>query len=206
MALYYMTLPLVPLETPYQLGWKRTFVLIKAEHEGPQASFYQEILDYINTIQYCSDGSFKEKVHKRSRKPKVNRIQKLHEPYCFQWNCKNPLNEKQKGLFSARERLSVCGTSWIICYVFNEPWRFELKIEPYIITHQKPHAPDIESELKRIDNFFERNFWLADVWRITDAHRRYHYRSCTSLEELKFHEKINAEEHELFAYNNKLHA
>lgn len=206
LALFYKSLPLVPLETPYQLGWKRTFVLIKEERDAPQAAFYNEILDYINTVQYCSDGSFKEKVHKRSRRPKVSRVQKLHEPNCYQWNCKNPLNEKQKSLFSARERLSACGTLWITCFVFNEPWRFELKIEPYIITHQKPHAPDIKSELKRIDNFLDRNYWWPHVWRLTDAHQRYHFRSHTSLEEFKFHEIINAEEREFFAHNNELHA
>src|SRR5882762_7889462 len=60
-------LPLVPLEHPYQRGWKRFFVVRDDVKRSEQAEFYQTLLEKINTTEYHYDKSFKRKKRRKSR-------------------------------------------------------------------------------------------------------------------------------------------
>ena len=61
-------LPMVPLEQPYQKGWKRFFVLREDVRRCNKAAFYQQLLDKINTVQYSNDKNFKAKKNRSSKK------------------------------------------------------------------------------------------------------------------------------------------
>lgn len=52
-------LPWIPLEVPYQRGWKRHFVLRADIKRSAMADFYEGLLKHINTIQHSADRSFK---------------------------------------------------------------------------------------------------------------------------------------------------
>lgn len=54
-------LPLLPLELPYQKGWKRTFVLRHDVAASEKAPFYQALLNKINTVRYSHDKRFRMK-------------------------------------------------------------------------------------------------------------------------------------------------
>ena len=43
------------LETPYQKGWKRLFVLKENIARSDKAELYQQILDKIKNVQYHYD-------------------------------------------------------------------------------------------------------------------------------------------------------
>src|SRR5690606_37296467 len=59
------SLPLVPLETPYQKGWKRSYVLRQDVARSRYGSFYQTLLEKINTVIYHHDKHFKTSKRKR---------------------------------------------------------------------------------------------------------------------------------------------
>ena len=48
-------LPLVPLATPYQKGWERSFVLREHIVRSNEASFYKTLLEMINTWQHSPE-------------------------------------------------------------------------------------------------------------------------------------------------------
>src|ERR1700761_9739634 len=50
----------IPLNEPYQKGWKRLFVLTDAIQRSNKAEFYQGILNCINEVQLHYDESFKK--------------------------------------------------------------------------------------------------------------------------------------------------
>lgn len=60
-------LPLVPLDKPYQRGWKRTFVLTNETKQSAKAEFYEVLLSKINTVEYHHDKSFKRKKRRKCR-------------------------------------------------------------------------------------------------------------------------------------------
>src|ERR1700756_4209181 len=53
-------LPYIPLDKPYQKGWKRLWVLKPEIANGNKAAFYQEIVDKLTEVQYHYDKSFKK--------------------------------------------------------------------------------------------------------------------------------------------------
>jgi hypothetical protein len=165
-------LPWIPLENPYQAGWKRTFVLTKETKDLPNAAFYEGILPLINTVQYCPEKSFVMK--QRRNKWKNKRIEKQdlkNFTSCNFHHSRCALSIEQKRFFHPVEKFCYNGKDTYIQYEFTEPWRFELAVFPNIIREKKMHLPDLESEIKLLDNFIERKNLgnkLYRRWRQTD--------------------------------------
>jgi hypothetical protein len=144
-------LPPVPLELPYQRGWKRFFVLRDDIKHSPRSEFYEALLAKINTVEYHYDKSFKRKKRRKKRYGYEVMQQLLGEfyPYSWQVNRMN-LTEQEKTCFTQVETFDVKTRRTEVKYVFTEPWRCVLKVMPHMITHTKLMDADIERELSYI--------------------------------------------------------
>jgi hypothetical protein len=147
-------LPLVPLATPYQKGWERSFVLREDIVRSNEASFYKTLLEKINTWQHSPEKSFKKKKKRKRKHVYVEKLQTVKEFSESEWRSpKLSLTEKEKMHFYKRERWCPNCKRYKIHYVFNEPWRYVFRIKPYMITHTKMVDADLESEIQVLDNY-----------------------------------------------------
>lgn len=154
-------LPMIPLEHPYQKGWKRVFVLRKDVQQSEKAVFYQAILDKINTVEYNHDISFKKRKRRKQRYHYEERPQTLRPIYDNEWRCnKLKLTEAEQACFFRNEEWSASRSKVIITYLFTDLWRFVLAVKPHIIYEVKMVDELLEQELKAIDNWVVRyNLW-----------------------------------------------
>ncbi|MBF7090103.1 hypothetical protein IUY40_00920 [Flavobacterium sp. ALJ2] len=160
-------LPLVPLATPYQKGWQRYFVLREDIARSKEALFYKTVLEKINTVQYSSDKSFKKKKKRKRKHVYVEKLQTLKEFSESEWRSpKLALTEKEKTHFYKRERWCPNCKRYKVHYVFNEPWRYVLRVRPNMITHTKMVDAVLESEIDRIENYLIRNFLRNTIMKM----------------------------------------
>jgi hypothetical protein len=168
-------LPKVPLEHPYQRGWKRFFVLRDDVKRSPIAEFYEALLVKINTVEYHHDKAFKRKKRRKGRNVYVVRQQQLQEFYDYSWQANRmTLTDDEKACFTRVEFMDT-HRRVNIKYVVTEPWRYILKILPRIITHVKLMDVDIEKELAYIDNRIDSNYLEPRLYRLTRG-RRYNWK------------------------------
>lgn len=165
-------LPIVPLETPYQRGWKRLFTLSEDAITEEQTPFYQQLLDKINTVEYHYDPSFKVPVGRRKRGKWVYEVLK-QEPLCF-YHCDWTsslciLTSKEKEHFHWQEPK---GRFNLGRYVFSEPWRFRLKVFPHIIREVKMVDSLLEQELAEITLKIDRNHLWHKIEKLTQDRKR----------------------------------
>ena len=147
-------LPLVLLKSPYQKGWQRNFVLRDDIKRSNESSFYQILLEKINTVQYSSEKSFKKKKKRKRKHVYVEKLQTVKEFSESEWRSpKLALTEKEKMHFYKRERWCPNCKRYKIHYVFNEPWRYVFSVRPNMITHTKMVDELLESEIRILDNY-----------------------------------------------------
>ncbi|MFA6249520.1 MAG: hypothetical protein WC615_21455, partial [Mucilaginibacter sp.] len=152
-------LPMVPLEHPYQRGWKRFFVLRDDVKRGPQAGFYEALLVKINTVEYHHDRSFKRKKRRRGRKVYVVKQQLLREFYAYGWEANRMnLSDDEKACFTRVETFDIKTRCTDVKYVVTEPWRFVLKVMPHMVTHVKLHDELLQQEIATVNNHIEKHF------------------------------------------------
>jgi hypothetical protein len=146
----------ITLEPPVQKGWKRFFVLREDVARSRQADFFDNILKKINTNDWSYRKDFKVKRRRYGRKTYVVKPQKLME---LHESCFNGLgfSEIEKQFFHIEHRLGKGSTSSSIYYVFNEPWRFALKVRPNIIDKVRERDEVLEARQRQIKNYLERN-------------------------------------------------
>jgi hypothetical protein len=70
-------LPWLPLDIPYQKGWKRFFVLRDDVARSRDADFFTELLLKINTTQHANNKSFTKRKKKKRKKIEVEIQQSL---------------------------------------------------------------------------------------------------------------------------------
>ena len=74
----------------------------------------------------------------------------LHE-----WSNPNlKLTEQERAHFHLREE--VRDKKLVYKYVFSEPWRYMLKVEPNMITHAKMVDEILEQQIAQLNNYVER--------------------------------------------------
>jgi len=170
-------LPMVPLESPYQRGWKRFFVLRADIAHSPRADFYNTLLHKINTVEHHHDKSFKRKKRRWGRYGYEIRRQSLREltPYLWQ-SSKLNLSEQEKACFTQVETYDVITRRQEVKYVFNEPWRYTLKITPHIITHKKLLNSNIEQELDYIEKYIQCNNLRGRMHVLTNGRSGYRWK------------------------------
>ena len=151
-------LPLIPLEKPYQKGYVRFFVLREDVRQGKQADFFATLLEKINTYQYADNRKFQKKKKRRCKPVYVARKQELRS-----FSQRELERALDSGEFSVKEYLYFarveCFNRQKDCfetyYEFTEPWRFELRVKPNMITHYRPVDIAIERELAELDKIID---------------------------------------------------
>ncbi|WP_276483913.1 hypothetical protein [Paraflavitalea pollutisoli] len=143
-----------PLNPPYQKGWKRCFVLREDVAKSKHAAFYEGILKKINTYAYSSLRSFAvSKRKKRKGRKLVKKEQGLLEP--ADWHMAKlkftPLEMQQFHETYKYDAYKCLVRHW----VFNEPWRFVLKVSPNMITEVKRRDAVIEARLAELDDYLQ---------------------------------------------------
>jgi hypothetical protein len=148
------TQPMVPLEQPYQPGWKRSFMLREDVARSGNAAFYEELLHKINTLMYAPDKGFKMTRRVKRKRVYVDRPQALRDFHPYQWYSRNcPLSDTERKHFHLQEFMHHKELTHK--YVFSEPWRFVLKVEPRIITHHKLVDEVLEQQIGQLDRYIE---------------------------------------------------
>ncbi|SHL19553.1 hypothetical protein [Chryseobacterium polytrichastri] len=151
-------IPLVPLEKPYQKGFVRFFVVRDDVKRTKDGKFFEGILMKINTYMYSETRKFQKKKRKFGRKIYVPRDQKLDRLLPYQWNDpKLGLTTREKQYFLKREEYDPLRKKYDTYYEFIEPWRFTLRIKPYMITHYKPLSSDLEKEIDELDSYLNQH-------------------------------------------------
>lgn len=79
-------LALIPLDEPYQKGWKRSFVLREDVARGNHADCYRALLAKINTVDYSREKSFTKKKRRKRKKVYEVRPQLLRKFYPWEWD------------------------------------------------------------------------------------------------------------------------
>lgn len=165
-------LPMIPLENPYQKGWKRYFVVREDIKRSPSAGFFTTLLEKINTVQHHPDKSFKIKKRrrgsrKRSKGAEVRR-QFLQEFLEWDWNHHSlKLTEPEKAHFHLYEKTSKDRKSKCFVYRFNEPWRYVLQVKPHMITEVKMVDSLLEQEIQLLDNYITNHYLKRRMNKIT---------------------------------------
>jgi hypothetical protein len=169
-------LPLVPLEHPYQRGWKRFFVLRDDVKHSPRKGFYEALLIKINTVEYHRDKAFKRKKRRKQRYVYHVKAQMLRELSQYSWDMNTTnLAEEERVCFTRVETFDVKTYRSDVKYVFTEPWRYVLKVMPHMVTHTKLIDVDIERELSYIDNHIDNHNLAPRIDRLTRG-RRYRWK------------------------------
>lgn len=151
-------IPLVPLEKPYQKGFVRFFVVRDDVKRTKDGEFFEGILMKINTYMYSETRKFLKKKRKFGRKIYVIRDQKLGHLLPSQWNDpKLGLTTREKQYFLKREEYNPFRKRYNVYYEFIEPWRFNLQVKPYMITHYKPLNSDLEKEIDELDFYLNQD-------------------------------------------------
>ncbi|PSK94352.1 hypothetical protein [Taibaiella chishuiensis] len=163
-------LPLVPLDEPYQKGWKRSFVLRDDVARSRHAPFFRALLDKINTVMYHHDKHFKISTKKKRKRILVDTPQELRAFLTYEWNStRNKLTEAERRLFYPREFVNRKGQPAGIRYVFAEAWRYRLQVKPHMITHRKMVDEVLEQEIQQLDNYIESHHLNPKMNKLVDG-------------------------------------
>ena len=143
------------LDKPYQRGFVRFFVLRKDVATSKYGAFYQELLPYINCKQFSSRAGFmkRKKRRKHGKRQYKLRTQTLEELGHKEFN---KLPDKFKPHFVKQEKRLKNGSTYLV-FIFKEVWRYQLIIEPHIITHKRKIDTHLERELGEIENYMDKH-------------------------------------------------
>ena len=170
LAIKRCNLPLVPLETPYQKGWMRSYVLRDDVARSRHAAFYQTLLDKINTVTYHHDKHFKISKKKKRKRILVDQPQALRTFRTYEWNSThNKLTDAERVHFYPTQVVTRKNTPSHTLYVFAEPWRYRLQVKPYMITHRKMVDEVLEQEIQQLDNYIERHHLNHKMNKLVDG-------------------------------------
>ncbi|NML35851.1 hypothetical protein HHL17_01460 [Chitinophaga sp. G-6-1-13] len=160
----------VPLKPPIQKGYERFFILRDDVARGKQASFFQEILVKINTVQYFHRKDFKKKKRLRGKKVWVDKEQSLRRLDLWEFD-KLRFTQQEAAYFEVQQEVRKCGKKEVPVMVFKEPWRFILRVRPHMLTHQRIVDPVLESQIQEIDNYITSRQLEHRMCWLTQSHR-----------------------------------
>ncbi|SDJ71929.1 hypothetical protein [Chryseobacterium jejuense] len=149
-------IPLVPLSTPYQLGFVRFFVVRDDVMRSSDGEFFEGLLKKINTYMYSGSRQFLKKKRKFGRRIYVEREQKLNRVSLCSWiSPKFGLTPRERQYFLKKEEYCPFRKYNETYYEFTEPWRFTLRTRPHMITHYKPIDAELKKEEAELDAYLE---------------------------------------------------
>lgn len=171
-----------PLVPPVMRGWKRFFVLRGDVAESPQAAFFGGILEKINTVQYSHRKDFTKKGRKRGRKIRVATHQGLLDAY-FRLHRRQPFTPAELAFFEKGEVWTKSGHFSHFRYVFTEPWRFVLRVEPNMITKVRKRDNVLESEIDCLRRTINRFRLRPGMHRLIYGRYQWKHRQTERLRE-----------------------
>jgi len=167
-------LPLLPLDVPYQKGWKRFFILRDDVARSKDANFFTELLSKINTEQFANNKSFTKHKKKKRKKIEIDIQQQLKSFSESEWidnkYCK--LNDKERELFKLVKRWCNNRKKFYNEFLFTESWRYVLKIKPHFITHYKMHDNVLEQQINELENKITNHNLRHKISRLTYGKRQ----------------------------------
>ena len=169
-----------PLVPTIQRGWKRSFVLSEGVARSIDAQFFENILEKINTTSWSYRKDFLVKKRKFGRKILVVKEQFLSKPYAWQFKKLN-FTDVEKKFFHEEWEKGLKHTPDKF-YVFKEPWRFVLKVQPNIIDKVRVMDELLERRIKEIDSYLEKNNYRIHLLKILYGNVRWRYRYRKPIE------------------------
>ena len=172
--------PLVKLETPYQKGWERFFVLSSKARHRRDVEKLEELLGFLNTRQRCMRRDFMVRQGKSKKLVPMNLgLSRYHVATLLRMKVPDRLfpyleNFKRQKLVNRveAERLRRMNYPWKFG-VCDEAW-FEVVVEPFWITHRRVVMPEVESRLAELREFLERRGgWDRYMYLKGKSWRRY---------------------------------
>lgn len=146
----------IPLDEPYQKGWKRLFVLKPEVQKSAKADFYQQILNKINTVRYHYDRSFKKPKRRRWQRFNYEDLPTLNIISRYDWNInKHQLSEEQRACFERVDFWNDQRYAMDYCYRFTQPELFEIVVRPHIIDTVKVGDALLEQRIAWINNHID---------------------------------------------------
>lgn len=217
------------LNPPIQRGYKRLFVLTEETKRQDNAELYQSILDKINTVWYSPVKTFKRDKKRKISKWKYRKKeeQSLREielssyiPKTYDWfeyaQKSHHMTEEQLRFFSRVDYYNHNLKRWCVKLVFNESFRFVLRVRPNIITKVERKDLVLEQYHNELDKRLDRNWgrvvkvlhgghtnaWNTSLKKHTPKEK---YRDCT-LKNKPLHEIMEQykEEKQLWEYEPKI--
>ncbi|MEI9947087.1 MAG: hypothetical protein WDN26_23095 [Chitinophagaceae bacterium] len=167
---------------PVQKGWKRFFVLREDVARSRQAEFFEKILRKINTYEWSYRKNFVVSKRKKRRRIHVVKEQKLLEP--CEWHfVKLGFNVAEQQMFREEWSYGKQKKEPVKRYVFNEPWRFVLRVRPNMITKMRIKDSVLESRMNEINSYLERNDLEWKQRKLLDGNCRWRHRDWEKYNE-----------------------
>lgn len=147
-------LPYIPLDDPYQRGWKRLWVLRPEAAKSDKADIYQGILDKLTEVQYHYDESFKQPKRKGAwHRYYFDKLPKLYAIDSYYWNTNwHKFTEEQRECFKQAKYWDEKDRCWKTYYEFAFPELITIAVFPRIIDKVKLQDNDLEQQLAFIDD------------------------------------------------------
>jgi len=174
-----------PLIPPVQRGWKRFFVLREDVARSKQTQFFENILKKINTEDWSYRKDFRVKKRRFGRKTYVVKGQQLLKPCEYHFN-KLGFTDAEKQFFHSEFSYEKGFGKFIKRYVFNEPWRFVLRIRPNTIDKKRKVDSELESRLQQMHNYLERNDYKKRQSKIVHGYTKYRHWREEEIEKEKY--------------------
>lgn len=166
---------------PVQKGWKRFFILRDDVARGSHGDFFQGILDKINTYDWSHRKNFVVRKRRFGKKKYMVKSQKLKEPMADEF-FKLGFSDKEKMFFDQEWKL-YGNKYWEQRFVFNEPWRFVLRVRPNIITKVRARDEVMEVRMKAIDNYLVKNDLEWTQLRLMNGNCKWRHRDFKKYNE-----------------------
>lgn len=148
----------IELPKPERWGYKRFFVLREDIAKSREAEFYKGILKLVQNTVLCRDKKFEAKDYEtKTRKPIIQHIASIGHSDWNKLDAEGKLTNKQKMMFTQVWKTNKGGRGGYWVFEFNKPWMFVTKIQPHYITHRILINPQLESEIRELENKIERN-------------------------------------------------
>lgn len=161
------------LEEPYQRGWKRHFTVRPDVAKSADGPFYETLLAKINQVQYWHDETFKRKVRGSKKKIYTHTAPELKVYEEHNWHYTKDLSDRERMCFHREYLPCRHADRYYWGYVFSEPWRYVITVEPNIITEVRLLDSELEQEIARLEDYLHQTDVMKVVTRYVHGWVKY---------------------------------
>ncbi len=152
--------PLIELDRPYQSGWLRYFELTPEAKRRKDADDLEKPLALFNHRQRSRHRDFrKPKASKRSGKPAGFGLRKLRADTLLRERCDEALLKyvefRRRPIMTLERLIEIFLSCPGYRVSFRYPQYAKVRVEPYMITHQRVDLPEVRQRIDEIETYFE---------------------------------------------------